>query len=66
MTAGDMAVNRCAYCEKQNNCIFVCNDVLMAIYLKTGESPHTINEKMKEAREKMRTKKWEEETNEQM
>ena len=56
MIADDIAVNRCAYCEKQNNCTFVCNDVLMAVYTECGKSPHTINEMMKEAREKTRLK----------
>ena len=61
MIADDIAINRCAYCDNQNKCIFVCNDVLMAVYSDTGESPHTINEMMKTARETMRVKKLEEE-----
>lgn len=61
MIADEIAVNRCAYCERVNKCTFVCNDVLMAVYPTCGKSPHDINEMMKAAREKMRVKKWEEE-----
>jgi hypothetical protein len=54
--ADELAERMCSVCPKMNECMLICNQVMMPLWADTRLSPHDMNEQIKTAREKIRFK----------
>ena len=54
--ADELAEMMCSVCPNFKKCKFICNSVMMPLWVDTHLSPHDMDEQIKTAREKIRFK----------